>query len=313
VIGASGGADSSYLLHLANKHDLIPLVVTMDDGWDTTVAGNNVKTMTDELGFKLKTMRLNRPEINDIYRAFVLAESPNLDAPTDVAMMTTLYRAAEEAGTKYILDAHDFRSEATMPPEWAYFDGRYVADVHKKFGRLPMNTYPNLWLLDFMRYTWQNYQRPRLIYHDSLTSKERKEILTKEYGWEEYPGKHHENTWTVFSNFVWNPIKFGIDYNVVFDSARIRSGQLERPEKYVINEPIKGEYLDSVIETTRRKLDMSKLALSRYIVMSRDITRQKKIKTYKPIFKLTAPFWWAAMKTGRVPKSFYDKYCKWVL
>ena len=50
VMGMSGGADSSYLLHLAVKElGLRPLVFHVDCGWNSR-AVNNIQRMVDALG-----------------------------------------------------------------------------------------------------------------------------------------------------------------------------------------------------------------------------------------------------------------------
>ena len=44
IVGVSGGVDSSYLLYLLKeKYKLNPLAVTLDNGWSTNIAVDNIK------------------------------------------------------------------------------------------------------------------------------------------------------------------------------------------------------------------------------------------------------------------------------
>jgi tRNA(Ile)-lysidine synthase TilS/MesJ len=42
----SGGVDSSYLLHMANKCGLKPLAVHLDNGFNSEIAVNNIEKIT---------------------------------------------------------------------------------------------------------------------------------------------------------------------------------------------------------------------------------------------------------------------------
>ena len=55
-IGMSGGADSSYLLHMiVVEFGLRPLVFHVDGGWNSQIAVNNINVMIDRLGLDLNT------------------------------------------------------------------------------------------------------------------------------------------------------------------------------------------------------------------------------------------------------------------
>ena len=56
IMGMSGGADSSYMLHVAVKEfGLRPLVFHVDGGWNSKIAVNNINVMIDKLGLDLYT------------------------------------------------------------------------------------------------------------------------------------------------------------------------------------------------------------------------------------------------------------------
>lgn len=55
IIGLSGGVDSSYALYLAVKNGLRPLVVHLDNGWNSELAVNNISNLVRLLNVDLYT------------------------------------------------------------------------------------------------------------------------------------------------------------------------------------------------------------------------------------------------------------------
>ena len=49
IVGLSGGVDSSYVLHLAVEAGLRPLVVHMDNNWNSELAVSNIKNLVSKL------------------------------------------------------------------------------------------------------------------------------------------------------------------------------------------------------------------------------------------------------------------------
>ena len=152
VIGISGGCDSSYLLDFCFKSGLRPLAVHFNNGWDTEIAKHNMTCMCNKLNIDFIDYSVEPKEMNDIFRAFLLSGVIDIDAPTDIGLITALYKVAHDNGIKYIVEGHSFRTEGIQPLSWAYVDGKYISDVHKKYGSIPMKTYPNLWMKDFIRW-----------------------------------------------------------------------------------------------------------------------------------------------------------------
>ena len=87
VVGVSGGCDSSYMLYLAKvKLGLRPLAVHFDNTWNSTTATENIRHVLDALDIDLYTYVADNREYDDIYRAFLEAGVPDLEAPTDIAL-----------------------------------------------------------------------------------------------------------------------------------------------------------------------------------------------------------------------------------
>ena len=126
IIGVSGGTDSSYLLHLANRYRLNPLAVNLDNGWSSKTSVLNIKKVTSALNIDLETYVIDYEEMKDILLSYMKASLPWIDCPTDHAIKSILYQTALKEKIKYILIGHDFRSEGTQPYEWTYGDGRQI-------------------------------------------------------------------------------------------------------------------------------------------------------------------------------------------
>ena len=231
IIGVSGGTDSSYLMHMAIKWGLRPLAVNLDNGWSSYISVNNIKKITTALKIDLETYVISYEEVKDVLRSFVLAGLPWVDAPTDYAIMSVLYKIAKREGVKFILTGNDFRSEGKQLTEWTYTDKRQIKYLHRLFGREKLKTFPlisifNLMYLGFFLkiktiapFNYVEYQK-----------KEAQKVLNELYGWEYYGGHHHENLFTKFVMAYWLPEKFSIDKRLITLSAQIISGEITRDE-----------------------------------------------------------------------------------
>jgi tRNA(Ile)-lysidine synthase TilS/MesJ len=152
VVGVSGGTDSSFTLAKVVEWGLRPLAVHFDNTWNSAIATENIKALTQKLNVDLFTYVVNNKEMDDITRSFFYADVPELDCPTDIALAETLYRAAAKFKVKYILEGHSFIAEGISPMGTNYFDGKYIKDIHKKFGATRMKTFPNMTFISFMKW-----------------------------------------------------------------------------------------------------------------------------------------------------------------
>lgn len=300
IVGYSGGCDSSYLLHLCVLYGLRPLAVQLDNGWNTEIAEKNIKNVTDKLGVDLYRVKADET-FDDMLRAFLLSGVAEVDAPSDVALTVGMYQACDKFGIKYIVNGHSFRTEGFFPLGWFYFDGKYVMDICKKFGTREHN-FTHLTFWKFLKWNLSGIKRPRFIYYLNYDKEYVKEMLKKKYGWKWYGGHHHENKYTIFHHWL-NWKKYGIDQRLVEASAMMRSGTMSREEaeKYVNSEfKIDPKIIKEVEKRTgltiKEILAIPKKHVSDY-------------KTYHLYFKLLKPFFWAMYKLGRLPRSFYKKYC----
>jgi len=125
VIGVSGGTDSSYLLYKMVDMGLRPLAVHYDNTWNSAIATENIRKITKKLNVDLHTLVVDNKEVDEIFKSFIKASVIELDAATDIALIETLYRAADKYKIKYIIEGHSFRAEGVAPPV-GYIDGKYI-------------------------------------------------------------------------------------------------------------------------------------------------------------------------------------------
>ena len=305
IVGLSGGCDSSYTLLLAKELGLRPAAVHFDNGWNTDTAEHNMKVVTEGLNVPLFRHTVDRDEFDSINRAFLLSGTRDFEAPTDIGLTTTLYRYAEQLGVKYIFNGHSFRTEGIAPLGWSYMDGRYIADVCKKFGGpTEFDTFPNLWLRDFVRWSLKGIKRIRPLYYVNYNKENVKELLSERFGWRWYGGHHKESQITDF--FMWMAYhRWGIDFRLLGWSALVRSGQMTRDDglERLANEAIS-------LDVSLNLKIMTRLELLPGIFMKTKKRTERDFATYKRTFELTRPFWWLMLKGGKIPQSFYLKYCK---
>ncbi|MBT5073836.1 MAG: N-acetyl sugar amidotransferase [Kordiimonadaceae bacterium] len=311
IIGVSGGCDSSFMMHQAIELGLRPLAVHFDNTWNSTIATQNIRKMTEQLDIDLYTIVADNKEYDDIYKAFIKAGVPDIEAPTDIAFAAVMYKAAAKFGVKYSFNGHSFRTEGVSPLGWLYMDGKYIADVHKKYGKIPMKTYPNMTILkQFKWMIFNGVKQIRPIYYTNYIKEDVKKMLIDKYDWEWYGGHHLDNRFTAFYHRYFMPKRFGIDMRIIEQSALVRCGQLTREE--AATEMAKVPYEDPVaieiMELVKKRLGYSD---NEFIsLMEAPKRNYREFKNYRKLFIRLKPLLWLMYKLELAPKSFYTKYTR---
>ncbi len=308
ILGVSGGCDSSYLAHLMIELGVRPLAVHFDNTWNSPIATSNIYAVLGALGIDLETYVVDNTEYDDLYRAFMLAGVKDVEAPTDIGFMGVLYRAAEKHGIKHIIEGHSFRTEGVSPLGWLYMDGGYIKSVHKRYGSVPLKTFPNMEFGQFVRWAaMSRIERIRPLYFLDYNKEDTKKFLTDTYGWQWYGGHHLENRFTAFYHSYLLPTRFGIDFRKIELSALVRSGQLDRDEGAArLGEKRVGD--PELLALVKKRLRFTDDEFRD--VMDSPRHTYLEFHTYKRRFELLRPFFWLMYKSGRVPKSFYVKFCR---
>lgn len=308
VVGVSGGTDSSYMVYWAVQKGLRPLAVHYDNTWDTAIATENIRKVLGKLKIDLYTHVVDNKEADDIFKAFFIAGVPEIDASTDLALAETLYRAAAKYKVKYVLEGHSYIAEGITPLGKNYFDGRYVFQIHNRYGKRPMKTYPLMNFRKFIKWTTlYRIRKIRPLWYIKYNKEEAIKILEREFGWKYYGGHHLENRMTAFFQSIYCPQKFNVDYRNNSLSASVRAGHLPREEaieEYYNNEPyVEPELLDYF----KKRLELSDPEYER--IMNAPPRYWFEFPTYKKRFERLRLFFYLLMKFNLVPRSFYIKYC----
>lgn len=239
LIGVSGGVDSSYILYLAWKMGLNPLCVHFDNGWNSNIAVSNIEKMIQKCGFDLQTYVIDWPEFRDLQRAFFKAGVIDIEMLTDHAITAIMFKLARKSNLKFILSGGNYRTEHGLPKSWTWNkqDLRNIKHIHSLFGEISqIKNYPTLnsFRYVFLRKFKVIFSYVEILNKINYSKKEAVETLIREFGWENYGGKHYESVFTKFYQAYYLPKKFGYDKRRVHLSAQIRNYEITR--EYAVQE-----------------------------------------------------------------------------
>ena len=138
IVGVSGGVDSTYVAYLTKKLGLRPLAVHFDNGWNSSLAVENIQKTLDKLDIDLDTYVIDWDEFSDLQIAFLKASVPDGEIPTDHGIDALMWQKAAEHGVKYILSGMNFATESISVTDWSYghSDWRYIKNIHQMYGNV---------------------------------------------------------------------------------------------------------------------------------------------------------------------------------
>jgi len=233
VIGISGGVDSTFVAYKVKKLGLRPFVFHLDNGWNSKIADKNIENISKKLGIKIHRYEVNWNEFRDLQMSFLKASVPDLEIPTDHALLALLLKIAENNNINYIISGVNIASESILPRTWAYghMDWKYVKNIHKRFGKVKLNDFYHYTMYDYVNYRiLKNIKTIQILNYINYNKEEAKKIIKKELNWEDYGSKHHESIYTRFVQAYILPKKFNIDKRKAHLSSLICSGQITREE-----------------------------------------------------------------------------------
>jgi len=308
VMGVSGGTDSSYMAYLAvEKYGLRPLAVHLDNTFNNKIATDNIHKVLGALKIDLVTHVVGTREAEDIYRAFFEASVIDFDVFADIGVPQLLYRTAAKYGLKYQLEGHSYIAEGISPLGTMYADGKYLRSVHARFGSVPLKTFPNMSLLDFLKWTTvYRIEKIRPLWYVKYTKEDARALLKERFNWTYYDGHHLENRTGAFQHSVLGPQKFGLDSRANSLSASVRSGKIAREDalRELAHPPVVEEGLVEYMQKRMRVTPQEYEA-----IMARPIRTFMDYPTYKKDFERLRPLFWLLLRAGLIPESFYIKYC----
>lgn len=232
IVGISGGVDSCYTAHLCKEYGLRPLLIHMDNGWDTEISVKNVKTMVEKLGFDYVSYVLDWNEFREIQLAFLKSSIVDLEMPTDIAIAGAIYQTAKKYNIKYILSGGNYTGEGILPLQMGYHmykDMRLYKYIVKKYASVPLKKIPTVGVWQEFYYKFvQNIRTLYPLNYIPFDKDKARAFLMETYGWENYGGKHHESKITAFWQSYAMPVKYNMDYRRTTFSSQICSNQIER-------------------------------------------------------------------------------------
>jgi N-acetyl sugar amidotransferase len=262
VLGISGGVDSCYVAYLAQKYNLRVLLINLDNGYDTEIAKNNILKIIKNTNFDLLKIKIDFEEFKDLQLAFLKASVIDVEMVTDHAIIAAIYDIANKNKIKYILSGTNVVTEYILPKSWRYFknDLRNLKNIHKKYGKMKMNTFPTLGQTKLLFYEFiRGIRYISLLDYIDYNKERAKKIIQDKFGWEDYGGKHYESIFTKFYQAYILPTKFGIDKRKAHFSTLICSGQITREEALKeLDKPLyKKKELDEDQDYVLKKLGLS--------------------------------------------------------
>jgi N-acetyl sugar amidotransferase len=289
IMGLSGGADSSFMLHkMVTEFGLRPLVFHVDGGWNSEIAVNNINGLIDKLGLDLFTEVINWEEMRNFQLAMFKSGVPHLDIPQDMAFIGVLYKFAEKYKIRHILNGGNISTESVLTPlQFLYWgtDMSQIKHILSLFGTIPMPSYPFSSIFYhklYLRY-FKGVKVLKPLNFLPYVKKEAFSELETIYGWKPYPQKHFESRFTKFFESYWLPTRFGYDNRRNQFSSLILSDQMTREEaqEELKKSPFYEETIDEEFNYIAAKLNITPGKLKQYHEMPKkyywDYKNQRKI------------------------------------
>ena len=290
VIGLSGGVDSCYTLHKAIELGLKPLVVHMDNGWNSELAQHNIENLIKKLKVDLFTHVINWGEYRNMMNSFFESDVIDVELLMDNAMLAVNYQQASKYRINHILAGTNITSEGmAMPPNmnWFKYDKKNILDIINKFGKNKINTYPIIGTFDLIYYILiKNIKWISFLDYFNYNKFEAIDLLKQKYDFKPYPYKHYESIFTRFYQGYLLPKKFGIDKRILHYSTLIMSNQIKRKdildEINLENAYPSTEMLESDKEYFLKKMGWDEKTLNDYI--QRPGIKHDKYKSEKKLY-----------------------------
>lgn len=233
LLGLSGGVDSSMCLHYLIEQGLRPLCFSVDNGWQTPEAQENIMKLVEGLKVPYYRYNLNLEAFRDLQRAFIQSGLKNIEVPTDHVLMAATYEVARQYGIKYIISGGNLATESIMPEHFGYNarDLTHVRGVYKTITGKKLTGVPTISLL---QYLWNRFIKKikivNLLDYYEYHREEAINLLTEKYGYKPYGEKHSESIFTKWFQDTYLYYFHGLDKRVPHYASLINSGQMKRQE-----------------------------------------------------------------------------------
>ena len=233
IIGLSGGADSSYAALVAHDRGLRPLVVHVDNGWNTELAVQNIERIVRGLKLDLVTEVIDWEEFRGLQLSLLRAGVVDLELVSDHAIGAGILANARWRGIRHVVTGDNVATEATLPKGWNHpkYDLRNIKAINRKYERATTKTFPKLSTFGLMfHFHVLRIRYIGLLSYVDYVKENAMDELERRLGWRRYAKKHFESIITRFYQGYILPVKFGIDKRQFHYALLINSGQMTRAE-----------------------------------------------------------------------------------
>lgn len=148
------------------------------------------------------------------------------------------------------------------PIEWVYQnDLTFIRDVHKRFGTIPLKTFPTCGMLKY-RLFYPYFRGLKRVAPLNMVPYDKGSIqkfLTEELGWQPYEEKHYEDRFTRWYEGYYLPHKFGYDKRKCYLSNLVLTGEITRDEALaeLDRQPYTAERIEEDTEFIADKLGLT--------------------------------------------------------
>ncbi len=234
VVGLSGGVDSCFTLHKVFEMGLRPLVVHMDNGWNSELAQNNIENIVKKLNLDLFTYVIDWNEYKNMMNSFFDSDVIDIELLMDNAMLSVNYQQASKNNIKYILAGTNTATEGMAMPNnmnWFKYDKKNILNILKIYGNQKIKSFPIISTIDLIYYIlFKKIKWISFLDYFNYNKKESIETLKSQYNFKPYPYKHYESVFTRFYQGYILPKKFKVDKRKLHFSTLIISKQMQRDD-----------------------------------------------------------------------------------
>lgn len=237
LLGLSGGVDSATCLHYLAEQGIKPMCFSVDNGWQTPEAQENIMRLVEGLKVPYYRYNINVERFRELQEAFINAGLKNVEIPTDHILMATTYEMADKYGIKYIISGGNLATEGIMPEHFGYNarDLTHLRGVYKKMIGKKLKGLPVISLLKYIYYRFiKGIKIINLLDYYEYNRDNSIKMLSEKYGYKPYGEKHGESQFTNWFQSVYLFHVCKLDKRIPHLSSMINSGQISREKSLEI-------------------------------------------------------------------------------
>ena len=164
ICGLSGGIDSSTALVKAIELGLRPLCFSVDNGWQSDNAQENVMRLVEGLKVPFFRYTIDLKKFRQLQVAFLKAGQINVEIPSDHLILATSLDLAKKYKIRWIISGGNVSEESVMPKSFGYEprDLRHIKSIYRWAWGKRLIGLPVCGLLKWNIYKW--YYRIKTLY-----------------------------------------------------------------------------------------------------------------------------------------------------